>query len=98
MTSPVARRFAANLRALRDRADLTQEELAFRASIHRTQVSLMEGGERLPRFDTLVRLIGALGVDHGALFEGIAWQPPDLVRGGLLVTPAERADDASEEA
>jgi transcriptional regulator with XRE-family HTH domain len=98
MASPVARRFAANLRVLRDRADLTQEELAFRASIHRTQVSLMEGGERLPRFDTLVRLIGALGVEHGALFAGIAWEPPDLVRGGLLVTPAEADDDAAEEA
>jgi transcriptional regulator with XRE-family HTH domain len=98
MVSPAAERFAANLRCLRDDADLTQEELAFRASIHRTQVSLMEGGERLPRFDTLVRLIGALGVEHGALFSGIAWQPPDLVRGGLLVTPPEGADDAPEEA
>lgn len=98
MTSPTSRRFAANLRCLRDDADLTQEELAFRASIHRTQISLMEGGERLPRFDTLVRLIGALGVEHGALFAGIAWEPPDLVRGGLLVTPPEGADDAPEEA
>ncbi|MBS1889328.1 MAG: helix-turn-helix transcriptional regulator [Actinobacteria bacterium] len=98
MVSPVAARFAANLRVLRDRAGLTQEELAFRADVHRTQVSLMEGGERLPRFETLVRLIGALGVDHGALFAGIAWQPPDLVRGGLLVTPVEADDDAPEEA
>lgn len=98
MASATSRRFAANLRCLRDDADLTQEELAFRASIHRTQISLMEGGERLPRFDTLVRLIGALGVDHGALFAGIAWQPPDLVRGGLLVTPVEAGDDAPEEA
>jgi transcriptional regulator with XRE-family HTH domain len=93
--SPVADRFAANLRRLRDDAGLSQEELAFRAGIHRTQVSLMEVGERLPRFETTVRLIGALGVGHGALFEGIAWEPPDLLRGGLLVTPAE---DAAEDA
>jgi transcriptional regulator with XRE-family HTH domain len=98
MVSPAAARFAANLRVLRDRADLTQEELAFRANIHRTQVSLMEGGEGLPRFDTLVRLIGALGVDHGALFAGITWHPPDLVRGGLLVNPPEADDDAAEDA
>ena len=98
MGSLTSRRFAANLRCLRDDAGLTQEELAFLARIHRTQVSLMESGERLPRFDTLVRLIGALGVDHGALFAGIAWEPPDLVRGGLLVTPADVDDDAAEEA
>jgi transcriptional regulator with XRE-family HTH domain len=98
VVSPASRRFAANLRCLRDDADLTQEELAFRASIHRTQVSLMEGGETLPRFETLVRLIGALRVDHGALFAGITWEPPDLVRGGLLVTPPEDADGAGEDA
>jgi len=94
---PISDRFAANLRRLRDEAGLTQEDLAFCAQIHRTQVSLMEGGERLPRFETLVRVIGALGVDHGALFEGIAWEPPDLMRGGLRVTPAEDPADAAEE-
>jgi transcriptional regulator with XRE-family HTH domain len=91
-------RFAANLRRLRDEADLTQEELAFRAAIHRTQVSLMEGGARLPRFETLVRLVGALGVDHGALFEGIRWEPHVSISGGFVVTPEEGGDDAAEDA
>ena len=45
-------RFAANLRTLRQASDLSQEELAFRAEIHRTQVSFIEGGHRLPRLDT----------------------------------------------
>jgi len=60
MTS-AAERFAANLRALRADTGLSQEELAFRAQIHRTQVSLIEGGERLPRFETLIKLAGRRG-------------------------------------
>ncbi|HEX4307177.1 MAG TPA: helix-turn-helix transcriptional regulator [Solirubrobacterales bacterium] len=37
----IAERFAANLRRLRDAAGLSQEELAFRAQIHRTQVTFL---------------------------------------------------------
>jgi transcriptional regulator with XRE-family HTH domain len=47
----MAERFAANLRRLREAAGLSQEELAFRAQIHRTQISLLETGQRLPRFE-----------------------------------------------
>lgn len=97
MTS-LAERFAANLRGLRAEAGLTQEEVAFRAGVHRTQISLMEGAERLPRFETLVRLIGALGVDHGALFAGIAWEPHEFTRHGYSVEPTEAGDDAAQEA
>lgn len=93
MTSP-AERFAANLRALRADAGLSQEEVAFRARIHRTQVSLLEGGERLPRFETLIRLAGTLGVSPAALTEGIVWEPIVAVSGGMVVTPERDADDA----
>jgi transcriptional regulator with XRE-family HTH domain len=96
MASP-AERFAANLRGLRAEAGLTQEELSFRAGIHRTQISLMESAERLPRFETLVKLIGALGVDHGALFAGITWVPPEFMGGGFDVEQGEGGEDAPEE-
>jgi transcriptional regulator with XRE-family HTH domain len=70
----VARRFGANLRRARKQADLSQEEVGFRASLHRTEVGLLERGARVPRIDTLVKLAGALGVRIDcALLDGIAW-------------------------
>ena len=89
----VAERFSANLRRLREGAGLSQEELAFRAGVHRTQISLMEGGERLPRFETMVRLVGGLGVEAADLLDGIAWEPHVSISGGLVVTPEEDGED-----
>jgi transcriptional regulator with XRE-family HTH domain len=94
MDDQVSGRFAANLRRLRDRADLTQEELARRAGIHRTQISMIEGGERMPRLDTLIKLAGALGVPVGGLVEGITWSPVEQRRGGFVMAPEEASEDA----
>jgi transcriptional regulator with XRE-family HTH domain len=82
----LAHRFAANLVELRGQAGLSQEELAFRAAIHRTHVSQMESGKRLPRFETLVKLVGALDASPEALMRGIAWKPNVLTSGGLKVS------------
>jgi transcriptional regulator with XRE-family HTH domain len=71
----VAERFGENLMILRRRAGLSQEELGFRASLHRTEISTLERGERLARIDTLVKLAGALRVTPGELLAGIAWSP-----------------------
>jgi transcriptional regulator with XRE-family HTH domain len=62
--------------------------------MHRTQISLLEGGERLPRVETLVKLAGALGVAPNDLLDGIAWEPIETVTGGLVVTPARDSGDA----
>ena len=61
-TIEVARLFGANLRRIRKRADLSQEEVGWLASLHRTEVGLLERGERTPRIDTLVKLAGGLEV------------------------------------
>jgi transcriptional regulator with XRE-family HTH domain len=87
-----SRRFAANMRRLRKAAGLTQEELAFRAAIHRTQVSLLENGGRMPRVHTLVCLAGALEVTPNDLLDGIVWKPIVAVGGGLVVTPREAGE------
>jgi len=42
-------RFGHNLARYREGAEVSQEELSFRASIHRTEVSLLERGEPAPR-------------------------------------------------
>ena len=79
MTPPpfeVAEPFRANLRSLRRLSGLNQEQLAFRASLHRTAIGLMERGERIPRIDTLVRLAASLEVTPNDLLQGIEWVPP----------------------
>ena len=86
-------RFSANLRRLREAAELTQEELSFRAGIHRTQISLLENGGRMPRVHTLVCLAGALEVTPNDLLDGIVWKPIVAVGGGLVVTPPEGGGD-----
>jgi transcriptional regulator with XRE-family HTH domain len=63
-------------------AGYTQEVLAGRAELHRTQISLLERGLRSPGLDVVVRLIGALGVEPNDLLEGTTWWPGNDGRRG----------------
>lgn len=70
---------AAVLRSARERSGLSQRELARRAKTSPAAVSLYESGDRIPRVDTLARLIGATG----ATLELFAPEPAvDLVANG----------------
>lgn len=69
--SPVAEKFGDKLRRARKRARLSQEELAARAALHRTEVSLLERGERVPRIDTVIALADALSITPGSLLDTI---------------------------
>jgi transcriptional regulator with XRE-family HTH domain len=80
----VAEQFGANLSRLREQSGITQEELAFRASLHRTEIGLLERGGRIPKIDTLAKLAGALEVKPGTLFEGIKWEPGDVRHGRFI--------------
>lgn len=73
-----SRAFGQNLARLRERAGLSQAGTAER--LHRTEVSLIERGQRVPRLDTIVKLAGALGVEPCALLAGLAWKldPPNV--------------------
>jgi len=71
----VAERFAANLVRLRRLSRLSQHDLAVRSTLHRTHISLMEHGKRMPRLDTLVKLAAALEVSTNDLVQGIEWIP-----------------------
>jgi transcriptional regulator with XRE-family HTH domain len=82
----VAEQFGANLRRLRRRAGLSQEETAARASLHRTAVGQLERAERVARADTIAKLAGALAVDPGELFEEIVWEPGEIRPGGFIGT------------
>jgi len=52
----------AELRACRQKKNVSQEQLAFDAGIHRTYVSLIERGEKSPTLGVLFRLCHALDV------------------------------------
>jgi transcriptional regulator with XRE-family HTH domain len=68
-------RFSANLKRARRRAGLSQEELAQMTEMHRTEISFLENAKRMPRMDTLLKLVCALEVPADDLFEGMAWKP-----------------------
>jgi transcriptional regulator with XRE-family HTH domain len=71
----IASSFGRNLARCRKRAALSQEELAVRASLHRTAVGQLERGERVARVDTLIKLAGSLGIPPGELLAGMDWDP-----------------------
>ena len=64
-------RFAENLRRTRQEAGLSQERLARAASLHRTEISLLERAEREPRLSTIVRLAAGLGIPAAALLDDL---------------------------
>lgn len=91
MATAVARQFAANLRKARRRAGLSQEEVGWLASLHRTEISLLETGSRTPRIDTLVKLAASLDVPvECPLLDGITWNPGSTQVGAFtLPSPPE---------
>lgn len=83
-----AARLGRNVFMARRRAGFSQEALGALASLHRTEVGMVENGARLPRVDTFIRLASALGVGAGELLEGIDWVVPAPSRpGGFVVSP-----------
>lgn len=83
-----AARLGRNVFMARRRAGFSQEALGALASLHRTEVGMVEKGERLPRVDTLIKLASALSVSAGELLEGVDWVVPAPTRpGSFVVSP-----------
>ncbi len=78
---------------LREESGLSQEELADRAGLHRTAISLLELGKRAPRIVTLVVIAGVLQVPASHLLDGIYWTPGEDGEEGRFTDepPAEGA-------
>jgi transcriptional regulator with XRE-family HTH domain len=81
----LAERFGDNLVACRNRTGISQEELGFRADLHRTEIGMLERGIRLPRIDTLLKLAGALEVEPGKLLDGMDWSAGAVTVGRFQV-------------
>lgn len=77
-----AERLGRNVFMARRRAGFSQEELGAMASLHRTEIGMVENGTRLPRADTLIKLASALAVPVGELVAGIEWIVPASTRPG----------------
>lgn len=65
--SAISTAFGQVLREHRERAQLSQESLAYESDIHRTYVSLIERGIRHPTLDVVFRLAEALEVSPSVL-------------------------------
>jgi len=64
----VRKKFGKRLRFLRKEAQLSQEELGFKADIHRTYIGSVERGEQNVSLDNIHRLAKALKVEMQELF------------------------------
>jgi transcriptional regulator with XRE-family HTH domain len=63
--------FAANIRRIRERRGLTQEQLGWASGIHQTAVARIESGERRPTLETIFKLAQGLEVPPADFFAGI---------------------------
>lgn len=64
----VEKRFGKRVRELRLAKGLSQEELAYRAHVHRTYLGGIERGERNPALKNISAIAEALGVSLSELF------------------------------
>lgn len=64
----IKQRFGKAIRRRRRELDLSQEELAERAELHRTYISNIERGELNPSLETMEKLVKALNITVSDLF------------------------------
>ncbi|HSK90152.1 MAG TPA: helix-turn-helix transcriptional regulator [Euzebyales bacterium] len=68
---PMLREFGQRVRNRRLELELSQEELAERAELHRTYISSLEQGRRNVAIRNVVRLAEALEIDPAELMRGL---------------------------
>ena len=69
--------FGQNVRRIRGETGLSQEELAFRAKLHRTYISSVERGERNVSLENIFAIAEALQVAPGDLLKAGARKGSD---------------------
>ena len=68
IVSTVQKRFGRRVRELRRARNLSQEQLAFQAGVHRTYLGSIERGERNPTLKSISAIATALHVTLSELF------------------------------
>ena len=69
--SSIATRLGRRIKELRRAREYSQEELAERAGISVSYLSMIERAQRLPHIETVALLGSALGVSLSEIFEGV---------------------------
>lgn len=69
--TPYANAVGRTVRRLREKCEMSQEELASIAGLHRTYVGSVERGERNISLENIVRLARALGVRPSMLLDDL---------------------------
>lgn len=65
----IEKKFGDRIRELRKEKQLSQEELAFKAGVHRTYLGSIERGERNPSLRNISAIAAALGISLSDLFQ-----------------------------
>ncbi len=67
----IKKRFGDKLRQIRKRKNISQEELAFKASLHRTYISDVERGYRNISLENIGKIAKALNLKIEDLLKGV---------------------------
>ena len=89
-------RFSENVVALRAGLGVSQEELAFRAHMNRTQIDRLESKHQGLHLPGIVALAGGLEVPIAALFDGLSFEPAMTSRGRFVVASLEHSGERGE--
>lgn len=65
----IKKKFGEKIRSIRKKRGLSQEELSFRASLHRTYISDIERGSRNVSLENIEKIAKALGISTKDLLE-----------------------------
>lgn len=58
----ISKKIGLKIKLLRNKINISQEELGFRADVSKTQIGLIERGESSPTIDTLAQIAQALEI------------------------------------
>jgi len=68
MKSDIVAEFGILIRALRVERGITQEELSYRAGVHRTYIGMIERGEKNVTLESIKKIAKALGISMTNIF------------------------------
>ena len=88
----IAHLIGERIRELRKERGLNQEEISYRAGLHRTEISQLERGLRLPRIDTLIKVAASLVENLEELVGRLVWNPGEYRAGGFTVRARQEAE------